>query len=65
MAVITLEYDGRSAAIKKLIEVILSLGAKQVKPEPNEITKKAIQDAMNGNVIHCESFEDFVQKVHE
>ena len=65
MAIITLEYDGRSTAIKKLIEVILSLGAKQVKSEPNAITQKAIQDAMNGNVIHCDSFEDFVKKVHE
>ncbi len=32
MATITLEYDGRNSAIKQLIEVLFTLGAKEADP---------------------------------
>ena len=39
MATITLEYDGRNSAIKQLIGVLLTLGAK-VKPADNPKTEQ-------------------------
>lgn len=39
MATITLEYDGRNSAIKQLIAVLLTLGAK-VKPAENPKTEQ-------------------------
>ena len=40
MATITLEYDGRNSAIKQLIGVLLTLGAKE-KPADNPKTEQA------------------------
>ena len=36
MATITLEYDGRNSAIKKLIEVLISLGAKEASADSSK-----------------------------
>ena len=58
MATITLEYDGRNSAIKQLIGVLLMLGANYDK------TMQAMEDYRDGNVTVCDSFEDYLKKVH-
>ena len=40
MATITLEYDGRNRAIKQLIEVLFTLGAKEAVSDSEEKTQK-------------------------
>jgi UDP-glucose 6-dehydrogenase len=62
MATITLEYDGRNSAIKQLIGLLLTLGAKELKGYDE--TMQAISDYRNGNVTVCDSFEDYLKKVH-
>ena len=62
MSTITLEYDGRNSAIKQLIGVLITLGAKEKKGY-NE-TLKAMADYRNGNVTVCDSFEDYLKQVH-
>lgn len=62
MATITLEYDGRNSAIKQLIGVLFTLGAKERKGY-NE-TLQAIDDFRNGNVTVCDSFEDYLKQIH-
>ena len=62
MATITLEYDGNNRVINQLISVLLALGAKEKKGYDE--TMQAIDDYHNGNVIVCDSFEDYLKKVH-
>ena len=62
MASITLEYDVRNSAIKQLIGVLLTLGAKEKKSYDD--TMQAIADYRKGNVTVCDSFEDYLKKVH-
>lgn len=40
MATITLEYDGRNRAIKQLIEVLFTLGAKEAVSDSEKKTQK-------------------------
>ena len=63
MATITLEYDGRNSAIKQLIGVLITLGAKEKKGYDD--TLQAINDVRKGNVTVCDSFEDYLKRVHE
>ncbi|MBR1766959.1 MAG: hypothetical protein IJ745_08010 [Bacteroidales bacterium] len=63
MATITLEYDGRNSAIKQLIGVLITLGAKEKKGYDD--TLQAINDFRTGNVTVCDSFEDYLKRVHE
>lgn len=57
MATITLEYDGRNSAIKKLIAEILTLGAKEkveespYDPEFVKKIKRGQEDIKNGKGI--------------
>lgn len=62
MATITLEYDGSNSAIKQLIGVLFTLGAKEHKGYDE--TMQAIADYRSGNVTVCDSFEDYLKKVH-
>lgn len=62
MATITLEYDGSNNVIKQLIGILLTLGAKELKGYDK--TVQAISDYHNGNVTVCDSFEDYLKKVH-
>ena len=62
IATITLEYDGRNSAIKQLIGVLLMLGAKEKKGYDE--TMQAMADYRDGNVTVCDSFEDYLKKVH-
>jgi hypothetical protein len=52
MATITLEYDGRNSAIKQLIGVLLTLGAKvmpadDAKTEQTEMVKESLTTAFS------------------
>lgn len=64
MATITIEYDGRNAIIKKLIELIALSGGKVRKAEVNSIDQ-SLEDFKHGRVTHCEDFNDFLQKINE
>ena len=46
MATITLEYDGHNSTIKKLIEVLLSLGAKEkITEDTTEKQKQMVKES--------------------
>ncbi|MBP9994624.1 MAG: hypothetical protein KBT67_06770 [bacterium] len=66
MAIVTLEYDGRNSAIKKLIEVIVSLGAKDMtsgyRKKECELDK-AIREIESGKTIKCEDYDDYLKKI--
>ena len=47
MATITLEYDGRNSAIKQLIGVLLTLGAKVIPSDnPKEEQTKMVRESL-------------------
>jgi len=64
MATITLEYNARSSTASRIIDVIMAMDRvfkikTPVRPN-NIITRKAIEDVEKGNVISCESYEDYL-----
>ena len=46
MATITLEYDGRNSAIKQLIEVLFTLGAREASPSAKDGQTKMIEESL-------------------
>ena len=46
MATITLEYDGRNSAIKQLIQVLFTLGAKEAEPDTKEAQSKMVKESL-------------------
>lgn len=46
MAIITLEYDGRNRAIKQLIEVLLTLGAKERK-DSSTVNRQMVKESLS------------------
>lgn len=62
MATITLEYDARNAAIKKILEAIILLGVK-VKVEKSEL-EKSIEDVERGRTHKAKSVKDLMQKIN-
>lgn len=46
MAIITLEYDGRNRAIKQLIEVLLTLGAKE-KKDSSTVNRQMVKESLS------------------
>jgi len=66
MATITLEYNARNSVAKKIIEIIMAMDdvfkvKTSVETKNAELTRKAIQDVEDGNVITCESYEDYLK----
>ena len=66
MATITLEYNARNNVAKKIIEIILAMDEvfkvkTSAKASNINITRKAIQDIENGNVITCISYDDYLK----
>ncbi len=47
MATITLEYDGRNSAIKQLIQVLFTLGAKETESTTKGDQTKMVKDSLN------------------
>ena len=43
---VTLEYDGRNSAIKQLIQVLFTLGAKEAEPDTKEAQSKMVKDSL-------------------
>ena len=60
MTSITLDYDEKNLVIKKLIEAILALGARE---RMNELDR-AIREVEEGNTIKCEDFNDYLAKMN-
>ena len=60
MTSITLDYDEKNLVIKKLIEAILALGAKERMNELDE----AIREVEEGNTIRCKDFNDYLAKMN-
>lgn len=46
MATITLEYDGRNSAIKQLIQVLFTLGAKEAEPDTKKAQSKMVKESL-------------------
>ena len=68
MATITLEYDGRNALVKKLIESAKLAGAKVVdtrrrKEIPADTTARAIGELRQGKVTRCKDFDEYLKAV--
>ncbi|MBR1834432.1 MAG: hypothetical protein IJ785_02865 [Bacteroidales bacterium] len=47
MATITLEYDGRNIAIKQLIQVLFTLGAKEASPDTKAEQTKMVKESLS------------------
>jgi len=67
MANITLEYNARNSIANRIIEIILAMDnvfkvKTPVKKTNIALTRKAIEDVEKGNVITCESYEDYLEK---
>ncbi|MBQ6071053.1 MAG: hypothetical protein IKQ75_10055 [Bacteroidales bacterium] len=64
MATVTLQYDGRNTSIRKLIEVIVALGAKKtvIKERKNSLDI-ALEDVRAGRVHTAESVEDMMKQI--
>jgi len=67
MATITLKYNARNSAAKKIIEIIMAMDdvfkvKTSVETKNADLTRKAIQDVENGNVITCDSYEDYLKQ---
>ena len=67
MAQITLEYNARNNTARKIIEIIRAMDNVfkiKTNAETNscKLTRKAIQDVENGNVVVCESYEDYLKQ---
>ena len=67
MATLTLEYNYRNSVANKIIEIILSMDnvfklKTSVKANSIDLTRKAIQDIENGNVVTCASYEDYLKR---
>ena len=74
MATITLEYDARNISIKKLLEVIVSLGGtvkknkktavKKTEKEGYDATIQAIKEMKEGKVVRYNNFNDFKERMY-
>lgn len=70
MATITLKYDARNPIIKNAIAIILAAGGERVRSlSASKASKKssldiAVEQYRNGDVIECEDFHDYLQKVN-
>ena len=68
MATITLEYNARNSMANKVIEIIMAMDnvfkvKTPVKKSSNiDLTRKAIQDVENGNIVTCASYEDYLKR---
>jgi hypothetical protein len=66
MATITLEYNARNKLANRIIDIILAMDnvfkvKNHEKTSNVYLTQKAIQDAENGNIVVCESYDDYLK----
>lgn len=67
MATITLEYNSRNSVANKIIDIIIAMDkvfkVKTHITTSNRVrTQMAIDDVEKGNVISCESFDDYLKQ---
>ena len=67
MATITLEYNARNSVANRIIDIIIAMdNVFKVKTHTTTsagtLTRKAIQDVEKGNVITCETYEDYLKQ---
>ena len=67
MATITLEYNPRNSMANKIIEIIMAMDnvfkvKAPVKTNSIDLTRKAVQDVENGNVVTCASYDDYLKQ---
>ena len=60
MTTVTIDYDEKNQVIGKLLEAIVALGAKLHVSEPDQ----AIKEVESGDVIKCDSFDDYLAKMN-
>ena len=70
MAKITLEYNAANSMASRIIEIIMAMDEVfKIKPHDKvsnaALTHKAIQDVENGNVITCNSYDDYLKRTVE
>ena len=70
MATITLEYNARNSAANRIIDIITAMDKvfkvkTHVKTSNSALTRKAMQDVENGNVITCASYDDYLRHTAE
>ncbi|HOG36788.1 MAG TPA: hypothetical protein PK984_04525 [Paludibacteraceae bacterium] len=63
MATITLEYDARNSALKKGIELLLALGAKEKKPKKMTGIEISMQEVKEGKVNRYKSSKELFEKL--
>ena len=62
MATLTLEYNARNSVANRIIDIITAMdNVFKVKTSVKTNTHKAIQDVEKGNVITCDSYEDYLR----
>lgn len=67
MATITLEYNTRDSTANKIIEIIMAMDnvfkvKTPVRTNNIDLTRKAIQDVENENVVVCSSYNDYLER---
>ena len=70
MATIILEYNARNSVANKIIDIIMSMDnifkvKTSAKTSSIALTRKAIQDVENGNIVTCSSYEDYLKQTAE
>lgn len=64
MATITIEYDATNTVLKKLIEVILSLGAKITESDPKKSRlQESVMQIEKGELKTYNSVEEMFEKL--
>ena len=66
MATLTLEYNARNSVANRIIDIIIAMDnvfkiKSHVQTSNRTLTLKAIQDVEKGNVVTCDSFEDYLK----
>ena len=65
MATITLEYNARNSTASRIIDVIMTMdNVFKIKTSSanSTLTRKAIEDVEKGNIVTCESYEDYLKQ---
>ena len=70
MATITLEYNAGNNVASRIIEIITAMDEvfkikTHSKVSSANLTRKAIQDVENGDVIVCDSYDDYLKRTAE
>lgn len=70
MAQITLEYNARNRVANRIIEIIMAMDEvfkikTPIKTTNANHTLEAIQDVESGDVITCNSYEDYLKRTAE